>query len=196
MVSISGIFVSIWDILKIIVPTGVDPVLFYTTFLITAALIFAIAQVISFFKDNRALSMILAIVIAYFTASSAFVTIMVSKLFPNIGLAIMAIIGVMLVLVFLAPDQFKEGLGVSPIIGIGIFLVIIWLTWTFAAPALESAGILAQISGATGFGITNEDVTILVIAAAVIGGLYFLFKGKDENKGDSFFDKLFKVYRK
>jgi hypothetical protein len=196
MASISGIVVSAWEVLKTLVPTGVEPVLFYTTFIITAALIFAIAQVITFFKENKALAMIIAVVISYFTASSAFVTIMVSKLFPNIGLAIMAIVGVMLVLVFLAPEKFKEGLGVSPIIGLGIFLVIIWLTWIFAAPALASSGILAQIQGATGFGVSNEDVTILIIAAVVIGGLYFLFKGKDETKGESFFDKLFKVYRK
>jgi len=194
LATISGIVVSAWDILKAIVPTGVEPVLFYTTFIITAALIFAIAQVITFFKDNKALAMIIAVVISYFTASSAFVTIMVSKLFPNIGLAIMAIVGVMLVLVFLAPEKFKEGLGVSPVIGLGIFLVIVWLTWIFAAPALESSGILAQIDSATGFGVSNEDVTILIIAAVVIGGLFFLFKSKDDTQ-ESLFDKFFKVRR-
>jgi len=195
MASLTGIVTSAWDMLKWLVPSGVEPVLFFTTFLITAALVFAIMQMIEFFKTNRPVSFVIALVVAYFTASSAFVTIMVSKLFPNIGLAIMAIVGVMLVLVFLAPDTFKEGLGVSPIIGIGIFIVIIWLTWIFAAPALENAGVLDTIRTSTGFGITNEDVALVITVAIIVGGLYFLFRGpKADTNEAGFFKKLFKVY--
>ena len=196
MVVLTEIVNSMWSILKSFVPAGADPVLFYTTFLITAALVFAVLQVVSFFKNSRALSVVVALIIAYFTASSAFVTIMVSKLFPNIGLAIMAILGVMLVLVFLAPDLFEKGLGVSPVIGILIFLVIVWLTWVFAAPELQKTGILDTISGATGFGITNEDVALVITIAVVLGGLYFLFKGESKTQGESFFDKMFEVHRK
>ncbi|MDD5182269.1 MAG: hypothetical protein PHC66_03805 [Candidatus Nanoarchaeia archaeon] len=179
---ITEVLSTVWDVLKAIVPSGVEPILFFTTFLITAVLVFSIVQLIEFFKTNRPLALISAVVIGYFTASSVFVTIMVSKLFPNIGLAIMAILGVMLVLVFLAPNKFKDkGMGISIPIAIAVFAVIIWLTWVFAAPALESAGILSQIRGVTGFGITNEDVAVVIVALVIIGGLYFLFKGPDTN---------------
>lgn len=197
MATISGILMSMWGILKFLVPTGVEPILFFTTFLLTAVLVFTIVQTIAFFRENRAVSAVIALVVAYFTASSVFVTIMISKLFPNIGLAMMAIIGVMLVVVFLAPEKFKEGLGISPLIGILIFLVIIWLTWIFAAPALESAGILATIQGATGFGISSEDVALVLVIIGIVAGIYFLFKGpKRDDDDEGFFKKLIRVSRR
>ena len=192
MATLTGIIASVWDVLKMVVPSGVDPILFFLTFLITSVLVFVILQVIKFFKGNNALSAIIAIVIAYFTASSVFVTIMISKLFPNIGLAIMAIVGVMLVLVFLAPNMFEKGFNIKLPIGIAIFVVIIWLTWIFAAPALESAGILAQISSSTGFAITNEDVALVITIAVIIGGLFMLFK-KPTPPGQT--SKFFKIVR-
>lgn len=184
MATVSGILSTVLDLLKGLVPAGVEPIMFFATFLMTAILVFSIVSIIEFFKTNRALALVSAIIIGYLTASSAFVTIMVAKLFPNIGLAIMAILGVMLVFVFLAPNKFKgKGLGISPLIGVLILIAVVCLTWVFAAPALQQSGILAQISGTTGFAISNEDIAIVVIAIVVIGGLYMIFKGPDKGLG-------------
>lgn len=183
MVSITGVVKSMWDIMLQLVPKGVDPVLFYLTFILSLALIFVILQLIQFFREKRGTAFIIAVIIAYFTASSVFVTVLISKLFPNIGLAIMALLGIMLVAVFLSPNSMKEGFTGTPIIVIAVFIITMWLTWTFAAPELEKTGALGAISTATGFAIDNEDTAVIVFGIIVLFVLYMVFRTPDNQDG-------------
>lgn len=180
MVSVSGVFGSMWELLKAVVPQNVDPVLFFATFIISAALIFVVIQTIKFFQESRGTALIISLILAYFTASSAFVTVIVSKFFPNVGLVMMAILGIMLVIVFVSPDSAKEGFSGSPIIIIIAFVVIVALTWSFAAPELQAAGV---IGSGTGSSITNEDTALIIFVIMMMGFMYFLFKGPKKEKG-------------
>jgi hypothetical protein len=174
--SVAGVITSMWSMLQQVVPKSVEPVLFFLTFLLTLVVVFLVLQQISFFQKSRGIAFIAALVFAYFTASSVFVTVLVSKLFPNIGLAIMAIMGIMLVVVFLSPGSLKEGFAGTPIIVIAVFIITMWLTWTFAAPELERTGALSAISGATGFAINNEDTAVIIVAIVILMVFYFIFK--------------------
>ena len=175
--SVSGVITSMWNILQQVVPKSVDPALFFMTFLLTLVIVYLVLKQISFFQKAGGVAFIAALVLAYFTASSVFVTVLVSKLFPNIGLAIMAIMGIMLVIVFLSPASLKEGeFSGTPIIVIAVFIITMWLTWTFAAPELEKTGALSAITGATGFAINNEDAAVIIVAIVVLLIFYFIFK--------------------
>jgi hypothetical protein len=176
--------------LQQVVPASVEPVLFYLTFILTLVIVFLVLQQVSFFQKSRGITFLAAVVIAYFTASSAFVTVLISKLFPNIGLAIMAIMGIMLVIVFLAPGSLKEGFTGTPIIVIAVFIITMWLTWTFAAPELAKTGALSAISGASGFAINNEDAAVIIVAIVALMIFYFIFKTPNpENEGKGRFVK-------
>ena len=187
MVSLSGVFSEVWGILEMIAPLGVDPVYFWATALITFAIIFAAAQYLPFMKDNKAIALIIALVMAYFTASSAFVTIIVSKMFPNIGLVLMAILGLLLVVAFMAPKSFDKGFTGTKFIAIAAFIFIIWLTYTFAAPQLQAQG---YITGPLGNAISEEDIAVVVIVLILVS-LGAMLIGKKEGSEESGIKKVF-----
>jgi hypothetical protein len=190
--SLTGIIKSMWDVMQMMVPKTVDPILFYMTFVMTAVVIYVILMQIKFFEKAPGVRLVICIVTSYFTASSAFVTILVSKLFPNIGLAIMAIMGIMLVAVFLAPDSLKkDGFPGTPIIVIVVFIITLWLTWSFAAPELEKTGVLSMIKGPTGSGISNEDAAVVGFFLFGAFVLYMVFKpSTSSGRGTEFIDWL------
>lgn len=193
MVTISGVFGEMWDVLGSMAPVGVNPVYFWATALITFALIFIAIQLLPFMQKNKAVAFIAALVFAYFTASSAFVTIIVAKLFPNIGLVLMAILGLLLVVAFISPESVKEGKFTgTKFIAIFAFLVIIWLTYTFAAPQLLAQGyITSTVTGS----ISEEDLAIVLIILVVIGLLSMLTKKKSKDKsiGKKIWEGLFEA---
>ena len=190
MVSITGILGEAWSLLAAIAPLGVEPIYFWATAAITFAIIFAAAIYLPFVKDNRWIAFIFAIVMSYFTASSAFVTIIISKLFPNIGLALMALLGLLLVVAFMAPKSFEDG-GFTGVKGISIiaFIFIIWLTYTFAAPQLIAQGYLTgPLTGA----ISEEDIAVVIIVLILIG-MGSVMMGKKQDGDESFLKKLGKA---
>ena len=176
--SVTGIFDSMLGILTGFVPIGVTPIYFWLTLVISLGIIFLLMQNLPFFKDSRGIAFIVSAIIAYFVASSAFATIIIAKLFPSIGLAIMAILGLLMVIALLSPKSFEgeEGfMPYAPIIVIIVFLVIIWMTYSAAAPELSAAGF---ISKSTGIAISDSDMALVIVAIAVIGGLWLVFKPK------------------
>jgi hypothetical protein len=173
--ALEGIFENVIRILNSITPVGVEPVYFYSTFMLVLSLTYMLFyNLIPVFQKNKGVSFIAAVVFAYFAASSAFVTIIVSKLFPNVGLAIMAILGILLVVAFVTPKSFTDkGTPAANLIMLGAVIFIIFATYTYAAPELAAQG---YISPNLGTNISSEDWAIIIIMIVVIGGLYMMFR--------------------
>ena len=190
---LENIFENIGKILTTLTPAGVEPVYFYSTFMIVLALSYMLFYtLIPPLKGHKGVSFIVSVVFAYFAASSAFVTVIVSKLFPNVGLVIMAVLGILLVIAFVTPGSFgTKGTPAANLIMLVGFIFIIFATYTFAAPELTAKGYLP--SGGGGVAITAEDWAIIIILMIVIIGLYMMFRTPStagEGPGDRFVDWL------
>lgn len=189
MVTISGVFSSIFEILKNLVPVGVDPIYFWLTLILSFGIIFLLLQLLPLFNDKRGIAFIVALVMSYFVASSAFATIVIAKLFPNIGLAIMAILGLLMVIALLSPGSFKGGLKFTVPIALVAFIFVIFMTYSSVAPELAKAGFISPGLGTT---ISDNDVAMVIAAIIVVGLLYMLVAPKGDGTS-TFGDKFFKL---
>lgn len=170
MVSVSGVLGGVFDILKSFVPIGVDPIYFFATFIIMFSVIFVVLGLIHFFQGNKFISFLVAAVISYFAASSAFVTVIISKLFPSVGLVMMGILGLLLVVAFVSPGSFSgQGMAGKPLIVIIAFIIIIYLTYSYAAPELQKNGFISDSLGTT---VSDQDVSIIIAIVIVLGVIY------------------------
>lgn len=165
------------NLLKGFVPVGIDPIYFWLTAVISFCIIFLLLQALPFFKESRGIAFVVAAVMAYFVSSSAFATIVISKLFPSVGLVIVGILGLLLVIAFLSPDAFEGGLQAAPFIAIVAFVIIIYMTYSSVAPDLQKAGF---ISGGLGTSITTSDIALVIAIIIVIGILWAVLGGKKE----------------
>lgn len=171
---LENIFANIVKILVSLTPAGVEPIYFYSTFLIVLSLSYMLFSLISPIKDNKAVSFIASVVFAYFAASSAFVTVIISKFFPNVGLVIMAVLGILLVVAFVTPESFKQsGAPAANLIMLVAFIFILYATYTYAAPELIAKG---YISSNLGLNISTEDWAIIIVILIVLFGLYMMLK--------------------
>ncbi|MCD6547417.1 MAG: hypothetical protein J7K22_02580 [Nanoarchaeota archaeon] len=190
MVTIAGVLTSMAEILKALVPAGIEPINFWLIFLVTFAISFIALLLIPIFKNARGIVFIIAIVIAYFVASSAVATIIISKLFPNIGLALMAILGLLLVIAVLSPKSLEKGTSWTPLIVIIVITFIIYMTYTSVVPQLQAAGYISKSTGVT---ITDDDVATIIAAIVVIGLIYMIVRSKPTE--ESVFDKILKYLK-
>jgi len=173
MATIHGVLVSLAKMMGGLVPTGVQPIHFWLTFIISFAIIYIISLLLPIFKDHRGAAFIVAAVTSYFVAGSAFATLIIAKLFPNVGIAIMAILGFMMVVALLSPSSLKGGSSWTPLIVILAIVFVIWATYSSVAPQLQAAGIIS--SGGTG-NISNEDVATIIAAIIVIGIIWAIVR--------------------
>jgi hypothetical protein len=175
---LEDMFAEIIRILSLIVPTGVEPVLFYATFLVVIAISYLLFYtLIPITKEHKVLSLIISLVFAYFAASSAFVTVIVSKLFPNVGLVLMAILGLLLVIAFISPGTFgSEGTPGANLIMIAAFIFLVYATYVYAAPELIKQGYLPS---GPNFIISASDWAIIIIGIIVIGGIVWMFGSRE-----------------
>jgi len=190
MVTIAGVLTSMAEILKALVPAGIEPINFWLIFLVTFAISFIALLLLPIFKNARGIVFIIAIVIAYFVASSAVATIIISKLFPNIGLALMAILGLLLVIAVLSPKSLEKGTSWTPLIVIIVIIFIIYMTYTSVVPQLQAAGYISKSTGVT---ITDDDVATIIAAIVVIGLIYMVVRSKPTE--ESAFDKILKYLK-
>jgi len=149
-----------------ITPAGVTGTQFITVFLLVYAIIFLMSSAVKIgpLKDNKAVRFILSIVVAYFTASSAFSVILITKLFPNLGVVTTALISFIIV-IWMVPTK-KHRLTMAPLLTIGGVIMIIYLTWTAMAGSFNIQGIsLPQLSRTEWYGIIFLGIFGLIILA-------------------------------
>ena len=191
MVSVVGVLNSIWGILASISPIGIEPVLFWLTFLLSFGIIFLLLQLLPLFEEKRGIAAIVGLVMAYFVASSSFAVIIISRLFPNVGLALMGILGLLMVVALISPASIKKGeFTMAPVIVIVAFVIVIWLTYSAVSPELAAAGVISESAGTS---ITNQDVAAVAIILVIIGLLWWVFREpkKKDNKAEQALKWLF-----
>jgi hypothetical protein len=148
-------------------PPGIEPTFFWGTFFLIFAIIFvAISKVKLFGSDNKAINVIIALVIAYFAASTTFTTVVLSKVFPNFSIGAVAILVFLIIIALVSGED--ASLGQKWYVYVFVGVVVLWI--------FVSA--IFQISGA-GVGVPNlfdnwttTDWAIVVLAIVVIG--YFM----------------------
>ncbi|MCD6576227.1 MAG: hypothetical protein J7K73_03645 [Nanoarchaeota archaeon] len=181
MVTLSGVVQNLWGMAVGLVPAGVQPIHFWLTFMITLAIVFLLLQFIKIFEDHRGSAFIVAVVISYFVASSAFATIIIAKLFPNVGIALMAILGLMMVIALLSPSSISGGTNWSRLIVLIALVFVIWATYSSVAPELQAAGVISSTGGG-GVSISDQDAATIVAALIVIGVVYMIVSPKKDNR--------------
>ena len=103
----------------------------------------------------------------------------------------MAILGLLLVLAFVFPPAFGkegEGMPIGPIIAIVAFVIVIYLTYQYAAPELAAQGFISE-----GFGtnVSNEDFALIIVAVIAIAIVFLIVgKGKQKTIGESFLESF------
>ncbi len=177
MVSISGIAGSMVNMLSGLVPMGVDPIYFWLTLVVTFAITFLLLLLVPLFQNHRGSAFVVAGVISYFVASSAFATIIIAKLFPNIGLALMAILGLLMVVALLSPNSLNSTSSYTTIVILIAIAFVIWMTYSSVAPQLQAAGF---ISPSMGTSISNNDAATIIAAVIVIGVIWVLVHPKGQ----------------
>src|SRR4030042_207758 len=154
-----------------VAPAGVTGVQFISVFIIVYAIVFLLVSNIDFLTKNKAAQLILALVIAFFTASSAFSVILITKLFPNLGVVTMIMIAFLVVMAMIPQKTRKFTLGpLLTIAGIGL---VAYLTWTSMAGTLNIEGLtMPELTKNEWYGI----VFILIFLTVIL--LIFLAGGK------------------
>lgn len=157
-----------------ITPAGVTGIEFISVFLIVYAITILLLSNIHFLKENRPAQLILALVIAFFTASSAFSVILITKLFPNVG-AVTIIIISFLVVMALIPEE-KRGFTLGPLLTIAGIGLVAYFTWTSMAGTLSLEGLNLPT-------LTRNEVYGIIFIAIFIGFILLIFLAGGKSKG-------------
>ena len=163
---------AIWQGFAVLTPSGIQPEYFWSTFILIFALVYALLSKVSLFgqgMDNKGkgINVAIALVFAYFTASSAFATIIISKMAPSLGMLLVAVLSLVMVFAFLSgegdfsQDKYKWVVGVITIIGFGY---ILWSAFS-------------GVPGTSNISISTEDWGALIAIGIILGILYYAFKG-------------------
>ena len=190
MVTVHGVLTSMLNMLAGLVPVGVQPVHFWLTLLVSFAITYVILLLLPIFRDHRGAGFIVAAVISYFVASSAFATVVIAKLFPNVGIALMAILGLLMVIAILSPNSIKSGsTRATPIIVIIAIIFVIWATYSSVASEFQVG------TGGGGVGVTNSDVATIIAILIIIGIIAIIVSpsksgGSRSDRIGKFFDWL------
>lgn len=154
-------------------PAGVSGLQFIAVFLLIYGLIFILLQMANFPRgakegEYRGIRMVIALVAAYFTANTALSTIMISQVFPNLGMATVAILAFLLVVAFLVP----EGLDKLPLRGLTVIIIIgaiIWASWQSTAMQLQLANIMLPDLSGIDWGLIIFAVIFIVLIVLITG---------------------------
>ncbi|MCW1296211.1 MAG: hypothetical protein OH319_00835 [Candidatus Parvarchaeota archaeon] len=179
---------SAWDAASLIVPGGINPVAFYTVFIISFAVLFLLLEQIHLFakasepEKARGARLIIALILAYFVASSTLAVTVITKLFPNMGIAILAMLAFLLVVGMISPEGYKK---TSVLVLLIALIFVFWSTWTAAVQELGT-GISIPVQ------LTSQDWGIIIAVAIFIFVVYVLmsFGKPSESYGDKFLKLL------
>ncbi len=191
MVSVIGVLSAMWDLLAAMSPVGIEPYLFWLTLMLSFGTILLLLNLIPLFRERKGITAIVGFVMAYFVASSSFAVIIISKLFPSVGIVIMFLLGLLMLVAIISPKSIKEGeFTAGPVIIIIGFLIVIWITYTAVAPELAAAGHISP----RGVGFSTEDLAAIIIIVVVLGVLWAVLrtpKVKEEPGPEKLFKWLF-----
>jgi len=181
MSSVSEFFKLMFASVGALAPAGIDPTLFFTTFFVVFAIIFTGLSTVKVFgnaTNNNKIRAIFAFVAAYFTATSAFATVMISKLFPNLGIVLISVIVMLVVTSFVSGSGKPVSGGFLKVIMLLLVAWIIWNSWNSAT--WEVYGYKTQVQ------VSMQDIAdIVLVIIFVIIFLKVLGVGGDKSGGNS-----------
>ncbi len=180
--------------LEPLTPPGVSGMEFVTVFLVIYAIVFLVLERIKFLKDNRGARLMLALAVAYFTASSAFATILISKLFPHLGMVTVALLMFLIIGGVLSKDEegfYNVGGWLRLLIALGAIGAVIIFTWISVAGEISLKGLaIPEITGIDWGSLIMFGIFIFVI-------ILIFVSGPKEKKGkESFLKKLGELFMK
>jgi hypothetical protein len=169
------------DLLAPIVPAGVSGIQFLSVFLLVYAIIFLLTSQVSILKDNRMAAAMFAVIIAFFTASSGFSVLLITKLFPNLGVVTMVMIAFLAVIAIMPKEKGTIGLTLGPILTIAGIALVIYFTWIGMAGSINLEGLsLPELS--------QTEIYGLVFLLLLVGFIVLIYltgsKPKERNIGE------------
>jgi len=192
---IFSLLVQLWEVMKTIVPMGIDPKWFWTVLAITSFFVYFLLLKVPPFSENKNkwwFAGIVALVIAYFTASSAYVTVIISRFFPNIGLVLMIALGFFIFMAFISEGALASGSKFRAWIGIILLGVVILVSYFSSATELVARGLIPQ---GYIFGFSFWDVVLLIVIILVAGALINTLIPSQEGQQESVVDKFVKIFQ-
>lgn len=164
---------TVWGILSSLSPIGIDPLMFWLMFIMFFAVIFLLIQKVHIFEDNRGLAAIVSGVISFFAASSSFTVVTVSRLFPNLTVMIMFLIGLLIIVALVKPRKGDESISYGVLVIIASFFVVIWMTYSSMSPMLVEEGYISE--DVSSF-ITPDNILGIGIVLFVILIFWLIFR--------------------
>ena len=174
-----------------IMPPGVTGVQYLSVFFIIYAITFIMLSKITLLSKNKAAQLIIALSIAFFTAGSGFSVLLITKLFPNLGIVTMILLSFLVVLSILTPSDKLESIKWAPLMTIAAIGLIVYGTWT-------SMGANINIAGLSMPQITSTEMYTIIFLLIFIGAIILVFfAGGKKGEGEKKFtlEKLFKSLR-
>jgi hypothetical protein len=135
-------------------------------FLLIFALVFGILMRMGLFKENKAVSAIIALAVGLMALQFDFVPRFFSEIFPRFGIGL-AIILITLILVGMFTDPSKPGL-MYLFLGIGVVITIVILVQTSSALG-SNVGTWIQQNWGSSLAAIGIIILVIVAIAAVLG---------------------------
>jgi len=175
------VFATIDSALKPIVPAGVTGVQFISVFFIVYAITLLVLKRVDLLKGNSSAVFLLALVIAYFTASSTFSVLLITKLFPNVGVVTILLISFIAV-IGMVPTGSKK-LTLAPVLVVFGVLFVALSTWQGVAGSLSLEGLrIPAVSREEMYGLIFLGIFIVISLLFMYGG----GGGEKKNYGEKF----------
>lgn len=185
-----GIFANLYKTLSSIAPTGINPITFFSIFIIIFAVVFSILRKMELFKsdgkENKGAMAVIALVFALVVAVSPDVSKVVSLTLPGTGIVMIVVLLVLFTLALISPspEKFTKSLPLKGSLIIIVVLVIMIYMFLSASNVEESTDLLTTF----GTGImtfTPKDVSLIIIGLFVIGFLLIIWSAFKKGAWDS-----------
>lgn len=189
MTVIANAFSYIDNLLAPIMPAGITAIQFLSVFLIVYAISVLTLSRVHILKENRPAQLIIALVTAYFTATSTFSVIFITKLFPGLGITTMMIIAFLAMLsLLLTEEKMKQGVKWAPLIMLISIGIIAYTTWSGMAGSMVIEGItLPQL--------TQDEWFTLIFIGIFIGVILLVSLTGKKKKKHNWFSSFIKALR-
>ncbi len=184
------ILYSMWNILSQIAPAGINPTMFWLSFILITSFTYLLLSLVHLFQSNKGIRLLVSIIMGYFGAGSAFATIFLATFFPNLTVGLFVMLGILMVFAMVVPGKTYSGFAITAII---ILFVVILGTWQGVSSQMGiSSGVGAGVPGMTPDDWAALILIIFVIAVFVISARKPREKKFDWNKFMNLFTKEIK----
>ena len=180
---------SMWQILEQFVPNGIDPTMFWLSFILVTSITYLLLSLIHLFKGKNGITLLVSLIIGYFAAGSAFATIFLSVFFPNLTVGLFIMLGVLMVFAMILPDKTYKGFVWVAVI---VLFAVIFGTWQGVSSSLGIGGPGGPGNGVPG--MTPDDWAALILIIFVIAVFVLATKPKSEKKLPPFYKVLDKYF--